>query len=68
MSYETKNLLSCLILQKFHNNEKLAAVIAETHARYNKEISEDDLISINAAGDVNLRFRSPFTTEGKDDD
>ena len=63
-----RKLTKLFDLQKFHNNEKLAAVIAETHARYNKEISEDDLISINAAGDANLRFCSPFTTEGKDDD
>lgn len=63
-----RKLTKLFDLQKFHNNEKLAALIDETHARYNKEISEDDLISVNAAGDISSRLRSPFTTEGKDDD
>ena len=62
------NLTNLFDLQKFHNNKKLQALIDETHSKYNKEIYEDDLINVNAAGDVNSRFRSGSVLEGKDDD
>ncbi len=65
MKHKLTNLFD---LQKFHNNKKLEALIDETHSRYDKEVYEDDLINVNAAGDVNSRFHSRFTAEGKYDD
>ena len=65
MKHKLTNLFD---LQQFHNNKKLAALINETHSRYDKEIHENDLINVNAAGDVNSRFRSTFKAEGKDDE
>lgn len=55
-------------LQKFHKNKQLDTLIAETHSRYNKEISEDDLSEISAAGDINHRTHIPLKTEGDDND
>lgn len=36
--------------QKFENNSRLAALIADTEARYGDELSEDSLDFVNAAG------------------
>lgn len=63
-----KKLTSLFDLQKFHKNKQLETLIAETHSRYNKEISEDDLSEISAAGDINLRAKIPFKTEGDNND
>lgn len=63
-----KKLTSLFDLQKFHKNKQLETLIAETHSRYNKEISEDDLSEISAAGDINLRANIPFKTEGDNND
>lgn len=63
-----KKLTSLFDLQKFHKNKQLETLIAETHSRYNKEISEDGLSEISAAGDINLRSNIPFKTEGDNND
>ena len=63
-----KKLTNLFDLQKFHKNKQLDELIAETHSRYNKEISEDDLSEISAAGDISLRTRIPFKTEGDNND
>ncbi len=63
-----KKLKSLFDLQKFHKNKQLDALIAETHSRYDKEISEDDLSEISAAGEINLRSYSPFKTEDDNND
>ncbi len=63
-----KKLTSLFDLQKFHKNKQLETLIAETHSRYNKEISEEDLSEISAAGDINLRANIPFKTEGDNND
>lgn len=63
-----KNIVKNLFdFQKFKTNEHLAGLIAETESRYAKELSEDDLEIINAAGDINA-IRSSKKTEGKKDD
>ena len=36
--------------QKFENNSRLAALIADTEARYGAELSEEGLGMVNAAG------------------
>lgn len=38
--------------QKFEHNEKLAAIISETERRNSRELSDDDLSFVNAAGGV----------------
>ena len=63
-----KKLTNLFDLQKFHKNKQLDELIAETHSRYNKEISEDDLSEISAAGDISLRTRIPFKTESDNND
>ena len=63
-----KKLTNLFDLQKFHKNKQLDELIAETHSRYNKEISEDDLSEISAAGDINHRIHIPLKTEGDDND
>ena len=37
--------------QRFEKNEKLEKLIRETESRYAKELSDDDLALVNAAGD-----------------
>ncbi len=64
-----KNIVKNLFdFQKFKANKHLAALIAETESRYTKELSEDDIELINAAGDINAVIRSSQKTEGKKDD
>jgi hypothetical protein len=63
-----KKLTSLFDLQKFHKNKQLENLIAQTHSRYNKEISEDDLSEISAAGDINLRANIHFKTAGDNND
>ena len=63
-----KKLTNLFDLQKFHKNKQLDELIAETHSRYNKEISEEDLSEISAAGDISLHTRIPFKTEGDDNE
>ena len=64
-----KNIVKNLFdFQKFKANKHLADLIAETESRYAKELSEDDLEIINAAGDINAVIRSSKKTEGKKDD
>lgn len=64
-----KNIVKNLFdFQKFKANEHLAGLIAETESRYAKELSEDDLEIINAAGDITAVIRSSKKTEGKKDD
>ena len=37
--------------QKFEGNSKLAALIADTESRCMQELSDDDLVMVNAAGE-----------------
>lgn len=38
--------------QRFEKNEKLEKLIQETESRYAKELSDDDLFLVNAAGEI----------------
>lgn len=51
MEKELKRLFE---YQKFENNARLAALIAETENRYRKEIDEEDLFYVNAAQGVTM--------------
>ena len=37
--------------QRFYNNDSLARMIAETESRYSKELNDDDLSFVSAAGE-----------------
>lgn len=65
MKNTVKNLFD---FQKFKANKHLADLIAGTESRYTRELSDDELESINAAGDINAVIRSSQKTEGKKDD
>ena len=39
--------------QRFEKNERLEKIIKETGSRYAKELSDDDLSLVNAAGEMN---------------
>lgn len=62
------NFADLFDLQKFQNNKKLQTLIDETHSRCEKQIHEDELVNVTAAGDINSRFRSGSVLEGKGDD
>ena len=38
--------------QRFEQNESLQAIISETESYYNRELSDDDLFFVNAAGEL----------------
>ena len=40
--------------QKFEKNPRLEKLISETENRYARELSDDDLFFVNAAGDFNM--------------
>lgn len=40
--------------QKFEKNPRLEKLISETENRYAKELSDDELTFVNAAGDFNM--------------
>lgn len=45
--------------QRFENNARLSAIIADTDSRYSRELSDDDLFMVNAAGE----FTAPMMNE-----
>ncbi|MCQ2530034.1 MAG: hypothetical protein MJ086_02105 [Lachnospiraceae bacterium] len=48
MENKLKNLFE---YQRFEKNEKLEKLISQTESRFERELSEDDLFFVNAAGD-----------------
>ena len=44
------NLEKLFDFQNFENNSRLAKLISQTEARYAKELSDDELDMVNAAG------------------
>lgn len=54
--------------QKFEENKRLAELIAETESMYMRELSDDELENIAAAGDIDTVMRSSKRTEGSRDD
>ena len=40
--------------QRFEQNERLEKLIWETEGRYTKELSDDDLTLVNAAGEITM--------------
>ena len=46
-----KKLKSLFEYQRFEKNEKLEKLISQTESRFERELSEDDLFLVNAAGD-----------------
>ena len=65
MKNTIKNLFD---FQKFTANKNLAQLIEKTELKYKRELSDDDLAFVNAAGDANAVMRSSRKTEGIDDD
>lgn len=47
-----KKLRNLFDFQRFSQNERLAAIIADTEERYSNVISDDDLEAVNAAGEI----------------
>ena len=48
-----KKLKKLFDFQRFEQNERLEKLIRETESRYAKELSDDDLSLVNAAGEIN---------------
>lgn len=65
MKNTIKNLFD---FQKFTTNKNLAQLIEKTELKYKRELSDDDLAFVNAAGDANAVMRSSRKTEGINDD
>ena len=64
-----KNIVKNLFdFQKFTANKNLAQLIEKTELKYKRELSDDDLAFVNAAGDANAVMRSSRKTEGINDD
>lgn len=64
-----KNIVKSLFdFQKFAANKNLAQMIEKTQLKYSKELSDDDLLFVNAAGDANAVMRASRKTEGKKND
>ncbi len=56
-----KKLKGLFDYQRFANSKRLASLIEETESRYSKELDDDDLDFVNAAGDPHsLPKESPF--------
>ena len=49
-----RKLKSLFDYQKFEKNPRLEKLISETENRYARELSDDDLSFVNAAGDFNM--------------
>ena len=47
-----KKLKKLFGYQRFEQNEKLEKLIQETESRYTKELSEEDLSLVSAAGEI----------------
>ena len=52
-----KKLKKLFDYQRFEKNEKLEKLIRETESRYAKELSDDDLTLVNAAGGPEIGTR-----------
>ena len=50
-----RKLKSLFDYQNFEKNPRLEKLISETENRYARELSDDDLSFVNAAGDFNMR-------------
>ena len=61
----TNKLRSLFDYQRFANNEKLAARIAETENRYRNAVSDDELEFVSAAGETDIPDKR---LSGKGDD
>ena len=48
--------------QRFTANKHLSALITETESKYSRELSDDDLAFVNAAGDMSAAFHSSKKT------
>ena len=49
-----KKLKKLFDYQRFEKNERLEKIIRETESRYAKELSDDDLSLVNAAGETQV--------------
>lgn len=47
-----KKLTRLFDYQRFENNSRLSKIIAQTEAKYAKQLDEDDLFLVNAAGET----------------
>ena len=47
-----KKLKRLFDYQRFEQNEKLEKLILKTESRYSKELTDDDLSLVNAAGEI----------------
>lgn len=47
-----KNIAVLFDMQRFSGNKRLADVIASVENRYPKELPDDDLMWVNAAGEI----------------
>ena len=47
-----KKLKALFDYQRFEHNEKLEKLIQETESRYAQELSDNDLMLVNAAGEI----------------
>lgn len=45
--------------QRFERNEKLEKLISETESYYSRELSDDDLLFVNAAGEAESCIVAP---------
>ena len=54
-----KKLKRLLDYQRFEKNEKLEKLIRETESRYAKELSDDDLSLVSAAGEETSPAEEP---------
>lgn len=62
MESELKQLFD---FQRFYNNDSLARMIAETESRYSKELNDEDLSFVSAAGE---EFSGRHRKDGGQDD
>lgn len=58
-----KKLKALFDYQKFKGNKKLESLIVETESRYAKELSDDEMSIVSAAGEPLFRM-----TENEDND
>ena len=58
-----KKLKKLFDYQRFEKNEKLEKLIRETESRYAKELSNDDLTLVNAAGGPEIGSNMPKETK-----
>ena len=63
MEHKLKKLFD---YQKFENNSELEALIAETRGRYAKELSDDELEMVSAAGVISKMDAITEIDDGED--